>query len=183
MVTAEVTALIAGLSAVGGGAIVAGSNYAINRAQAADARSRELRSALIELGVVVARIDHRLRTEPEPGKASRAINEAMSTRIPQLDHAVGLLRRRLLDPSLDDLVAEMSRALTTATVLSPPSLLPALSQLTEAMDSANGKDDEWWARWNAARTNYFLRCREVVGFEVPEPGSERAGADASTTLA
>jgi hypothetical protein len=151
--------------------IVAASNYVINRAQAADARKTELRRALIDLGDAISRIDHRLRTEPEPGKASRAINEAMSTRAPQFDHAIGLLRRRLLDPQLDDLVAALSRALATATVLAPPGLLPALGQLTEAMDGAERRDEEWWAQWNAARTNYFLRCREAVGFAVPEPAA------------
>lgn len=168
MVSAEATAIIAGASAVAGGAIVAASNYMINRAQAVDARKTELRRALIDLGDVVSRIDHRMRTEPKPGKATRAINEAVSTHAPQFDHAIGLLRRRLLDPHLDDLVAALSRALATAMVLAPPSLLPALSQLTEAMDGAERQDDEWWAQWNAARTNYFVRCREVVGFPVPD---------------
>lgn len=174
MVTAEVTAIVAGASAVAGGAIVAVSNYAINRVQAADARRAELRRVLIDLGTVVSRIDHRLRTEIEPGKASRAINEAMSQHAPQFNHAIGLLRRRLLDPHLGELVAEISRALATATVMAPPSLLPALGQLTEAMDGAEHRDEEWWARWNAARTNYFLHCREAAGFTVPEP--QAAGA-------
>ena len=169
MVNAEVTAIIAGASALAGGAVVAVSNYVINRVQAADARKAELRRALIDLGDVVSRIDHRLRVEPEPGKTSRAINEAMSTHAPQLDHAIGLLRRRLLDPDLDDLAAAMSRSLSTAMVLAPPNLLPALSQLTEAMNRADRRDEDWWARWNAARTNYFLRCREAVGYTVPEP--------------
>jgi hypothetical protein len=177
MVTAEVTAIVAGASAVAGGAIVGASNYVINRVQAADARKAELRRVLIDLGTVVSRIDHRLRTEPEPGKASRAINEAMSQRAPQFDHAIGLLRRRLLDPHLDELVLDMSRALATATVMAPPSLLPALGQLTEAMDGAEHRDDEWWATWNAARTNYFLRCREAVGFTVPEPAVADANND------
>ncbi len=169
MVDAEVTAIIAGASAFAGGVIVAISNYVINRVQAADARKAELRRALIDLGDVVSRIDHRLRIEPELGKTSRAINEAMSTYAPQFDHAIGLLRRRLLDPHLDDLTAAMSRSLSTAMVLAPPNLLPALSQLTEAMDEADRRDENWWARWNAARTNYFLRCHEAVGYTVPEP--------------
>lgn len=92
------------------------------------------------------------------------------------DHAIGLLRRRLLDPHLDGLVLDMSRALAAATVMAPPNLLPVLGQLTEAMNGAESRDDVWWACWNAARTNYFLRCREAVGFTVPEP----AAADANS---
>jgi hypothetical protein len=125
MVNAEVTAIIAGASAFAGGVIVAISNYVINRVQATDARKAELRRALIDLGDIVSRIDHRLRIEPEPGKTSRAINEAISTHAPQFDHAIGLLRRRLLDPHLDDLTAAMSRSLSTTMVLAPPNLLPA----------------------------------------------------------
>jgi hypothetical protein len=177
MVTAEVTAIIAGASAVAGGAIVGASNYAINRVQAADAKRAELRRVLIDLGIVVSRIDHRLRTEPEPGRFSRAMNDVLSQRAPQLDHAIGLLRRRLLDPHLDELVTDMSRALATAIVMAPPSLLPALGQLTDAMDRAEYRDEEWWARWNEARTNYFLRCREAVGFTVPEPDAADAATD------
>jgi hypothetical protein len=45
MVSAEATAIIAGASALAGGAIVAMSNYVINRAQAADTRKAELRRA------------------------------------------------------------------------------------------------------------------------------------------
>jgi hypothetical protein len=125
MVNAEVTAIIAGASAFAGGVIVAISNYVINRVQATDARKAELRRTLIDLGDIVSRIDHRLQIEPEPGKTSRAINEAISTHAPQFDHAIGLLRRRLLDPHLDDLTAAMSRSLSTTMVLAPPNLLPA----------------------------------------------------------
>jgi hypothetical protein len=180
MVSAEATAIIAGSSAVAGGVIVAASNYIINRAQAADARKAELRRALIDLGDVVSRVDQRLRVEPEPGKASRAINEAISTHAPQFDHAIGLLRRRLLDPHLDDLTAAMSRALSAAMVLAPPSLLPTLGQLTEAMSGAERRDEDWWARWNAARTNYFLRCREAVGYTVPAPSEAETHTDAQS---
>jgi hypothetical protein len=52
-----------------------------------------------------------------------------------------LLRRRLLDPHLDDLTAAMSRSLSTAMVLAPPNLLPALSRLTEAMNVADQRDE------------------------------------------
>ena len=66
----------------------------------------------------------------------------------------------------------MSRALATVTVMVSPGLLPALGQLTEAMDGAEHQDEVWWACWNAVRTNYFLRCREAVGFSVPEPAAD-----------
>jgi hypothetical protein len=47
MATEHVTAVIAGASAVGGGAIVAGSNYWINRAQERNAEKQELRRTLV----------------------------------------------------------------------------------------------------------------------------------------
>jgi hypothetical protein len=34
---------------------------------------------------------------------------------------------------------------------------------------------------NAARTNYFLRCREAVGFTVPEPATADANNDGSAS--
>lgn len=172
MASAEVTALIAGVSAVAGGAIVAASNYLINRAEARDARRTELQRALVDLWDVVNRIDHQLRAEPQSGRATGAINRAMSSRAPQLYHALGLLRRRLLEPRLDDLAAAMFRALSTATVLAPPALLPALGGLTEAMERADQRDPDWWASWNAARNDYFLRCREIVGHPVPNAQSK-----------
>ena len=173
VVDAEITAIIAGASAVAGGLVVASSNYLVNRLQAADARKAELRRALIDLGDVVSRIDHRLRTEPQPGKATQAINRAMAARAPQVDHAIGLLRRRMFDPQMDQLTAAMSKTLSAALVLAPRSLLPALILLTEAMNDAETRDDEWWARWNKARTNYFLRCREAVGHHAPAPATDQ----------
>jgi hypothetical protein len=149
MVSSEATAIIAAGSAVGGGVIVAGSNYAVTSLQAREARRVELRSALIDLGDVVSRVDHRLKTEPEPGKTARWVNETMSKRAPQLEHAIGLARRRLIDPTLDELAASLSRALSSAMVLAPASLLPALEQLTDGLDGAEHLDAAWWERWNA----------------------------------
>lgn len=70
MIEGQTAAIIAGASAIGGGMIVAVSNYAINRAQARDSRKAELRKALIDLWDAVAQVDHRLRIEPEPKKTS-----------------------------------------------------------------------------------------------------------------
>jgi hypothetical protein len=56
---------------------------------------------------------------------------------------------------VDDLMASLSRALSTAMVLAPPGVLPALSQLTEAMNGADQRDQEWWALGRCA--NQLLR--------------------------
>ena len=156
-------AIIAGASAIGGGLIVAISNYVVTRVQARDARKAELQRALIELWYVVSRIDQMFRQEPEGGKTTRIVNEQMSSRLPMLDHAVGLVRRRLLEPHLDAFIAEMSKAMAAATMLAPLKLLPAMSALTDAMGGAGNRDDEWQREWNKARTGYFLECRELLG--------------------
>jgi hypothetical protein len=129
-------AIIAGLSAFGGGLIVALSNFVVSWFQAREARKAELQRALIELWYVVGRIDHQLRMEPEPGKMARKIHEEMPSRAPLLDHGIGLIRRRLLEPHLDEFVAEMNKALAAATILAPLKLLPAMTALTEIMGGA-----------------------------------------------
>lgn len=99
----ETAAIIAGASAIGGGLIVAVSNYAISRAQARAAEKDALSRVLVELGHALSRVEQRLRLEPKPGKTTRAINKTMDTRLPQLYHTIGQIRRRLLEPELTEL--------------------------------------------------------------------------------
>ena len=112
---------------------------------------------------MLQRINARLLLEPEPGKTERAVNKTMATRAPLLDDALGRIRRRLLDPQLDELAAAISKALSAATVIAPREMLPILGRLTEAMETADQRDEKWWTKWNAARTDYFLACRAVLG--------------------
>jgi hypothetical protein len=168
MPSGDAAAIIAGASAVAGGAIVAVSNYAVGLLQAREARRTEMRRALIEFGYVVYRIDHLLRTEPTGGKTVRFVNEQLA-RLPQIDYTIGLARRRLFEPYLDGFVVEMSRALTTASMLAPLKLLPSMEALTDAMSSVDQRDDAWRQRWNAARTSYFVECRKLLGSGVIEP--------------
>ncbi|HEX4483684.1 MAG TPA: hypothetical protein VH081_07845 [Solirubrobacteraceae bacterium] len=167
MPSSEAAAIIAGASAVGGGAIVAASNYALGLLQAREARQTELRRALIELGYVVSRIDHLLRTEPRSGRTTRFVNKQMA-RLPQVDYTIERTRRRLLEPHLDALVVELARALTAASLLAPLKLLPSMEALTEAMSSADQHDEAWQQRWNKARTGYFVECRKLLGSGVVE---------------
>jgi hypothetical protein len=162
MPSSEAAAIIAGASAVGGGVIVALSNYAVGLHQTRDARRTELRRALIEFGYVVYRIDQLLRTDPTPGKAVVFINEQLA-RLPQLDYTVGRARRRLFEPHLDAFAVEMTRAMTAASMLAPLKMLPSMQALTDAMSSVDVRDDEWRQKWNAARTTYFVECRKLFG--------------------
>jgi hypothetical protein len=163
MLEGETAAIIAGASAIGGGLIVAASNYVVTWKQAHDARAAEVRRTLIELLDVLTRVQQRLRLEPRPGRVVKLVNDTMAKRLPHLDHSIGLARRRLLDPRLDELSASLSRALSAAVVVAPLEMLPALSAITELMERADECDDAWWAQWNSARTDYTLWCRELAG--------------------
>jgi hypothetical protein len=179
MPSSETAAIIAGVSAIGGGAIVAISNYVVGRFQARETRKAEMRLALIELGYVVHRIDHLLRTEPKAGKTARMVNKQMSARWPQLDHVIGLTRRRLLEPHLDAFIIEMHKALTTALLLAPLKLLPSMGALADLMASAGTRDSDWQSEWDQARTDYFMECRKLLGsgvVRVPKPSDQTARA-------
>jgi hypothetical protein len=156
-------ALIAALSAIGGGLIVAVSNYEISRNQARDARHLELRQVLTELFHVLSRIDARLRREPQGGKVANTVNRQMQTRAPMLDYAIGQIRRRLLEPELVAFEVELTRALSAATVIAPPSLLDTLGTLTQLMSRAPDMDSEWWREWDAAKGRCLVQCREILG--------------------
>jgi hypothetical protein len=173
MPSGEAAAIIAGASAVGGGAIVAVSNYAVGMFQAREARRTELRRALVELGYAVYRIDYLLRAEPSAGRTVRFVNEQMA-RLPQLDYTIGRARRRLFEPHLDAFAIELGRAMTAASMLAPLKLLPAMEALTDAMSSIDASDDAWRQRWNAARTRYFVECRKLLGSGVVEPQDQQA---------
>jgi hypothetical protein len=170
----EAAAVIAGLSAIGGGAIVAASNYAVGRLRAREARRAELRRALVELYYILSRIDYKLRTEPQPGKIVQTFNKQMARRLPQLDYSIGLTRRRLLAPDTNRFVNEMHKALAAAALLSPLKLLPAMSAVAEVMEEANDRDSDWHDRWNKARSDLFVECRDLLGSGVlrtqAEPG-------------
>lgn len=163
MLDSETAAIIAAASAIAGGAIVAASNYAINRAQARDAHTAQLREALIELYDMLNRIDHRLRVEPQPGPTGRVV----AARMPTLGFALGRLARRLLDPQMDELIATMTRSLSRASVIAPPELLPAIATLTEIMGSASepaelggGKPRSRAVRDLALRGAPAIRCEQ-----------------------
>lgn len=162
MLEADTAAIIAGASAIGGGLIVAGSNYAISRAQARDARRDGLSGVLTELGHVIAQVDQRLRLEPKPGKAARAVNETMAARLPMPFYTLGQIRRRLLEPELTELSVALSKALSAATVIAPRELLPILGTLTELMGEVENPPDDWWAKWDKSKADYFVQSRRVL---------------------
>jgi hypothetical protein len=101
--------------------------------------------------------------EPEGGKTVRIVNQQMSSRLPVIDHTIGLVRRRLLEPHLDAFAVEMNKAMATATMLAPLKLLPVMSALTDVMGNANQRDPGWQHKWNKARTDYFVECRDLLG--------------------
>jgi hypothetical protein len=164
VIQGDTTAVIAGASAVGGGLIVAASNYAISRAQARDARRDALAGVLSELGHAISHVDQRLRLEPKPGKTARVVNETMDARMPMLHHTIGQIRRRLLEPELTEMSVALSKALSAATVTAPREMLPVLGTLTELMGAVEHPPDDWWAKWDKARADYFVQSRNLLGF-------------------
>ncbi|MFI4978004.1 MAG: hypothetical protein ACHQC8_04925 [Solirubrobacterales bacterium] len=163
MLDTETAAIIAGASAIGGGLIVALSNYAISRAQARDARRERLEGVLSELGYTVGRVDHQLRLEPKPSKVEQEINETMEARAPMLRYSLGRIRRRLLEPELTELTMALSKALSAATIATPRTMLPVLVELTELMGQVEDPPDDWWDKWNKARSDYFVQARRLLG--------------------
>jgi hypothetical protein len=155
-------AMIAAASAFAGGVIVAASNFAVTWLQQRAAARAELRRALIDLWAVIGRIDHRLSTDPKPGRIVLAVNRQFA-RLPVIDHSLDLTRRRLLEPDRAGFVIEMHRAMAAASLLAPLSLLPALSSLTDVMAEAADGGEAWHERWRGARRGFFLACRNHLG--------------------
>jgi hypothetical protein len=162
VIQGDTTAVIAGASAIGGGLIVAASNYAISRAQAWDARRDTLAGLLSELGHAISRVDQQLRLEPKPGKTVRAYNETMDTRMPMLYHTIGQIKRRLLEPELTEMSVALSKTLSAATVTAPREMLPVLGTLTELMGETDPQSADWWAKWDKARSDYFVQSRNLL---------------------
>ncbi|HXD54010.1 MAG TPA: hypothetical protein VN618_04580 [Solirubrobacteraceae bacterium] len=163
MLESETAAIIAGASAIGGGAIVAVSNYAVSRRQSRDARQANLERVLIDLYDVLQQIHSKLYREPQLGRTEVAINRTMASRAPLLHDGFARIRRRLLEPEMDRLALSISRALSAAAIVAPLSMLGPVGRLTDLMQTADERDEKWWADWNAARTDYFIACREIVG--------------------
>lgn len=162
MLGADTAAIIAGASAIGGGLIVAVSNYAISRVQARDAEREELARVLVELYYALSRVDQRLRLEPKPGRAVRAINDTLDTRLPFFHYTIGRIRRRLLEPDLDELLVALLKALSAATLTAPKELLAVIGTLAELMSELATPEGDWLTRWNEARSDYFVQSRRAL---------------------
>ncbi len=162
-----VTAVIAGGSAVAGGALVARSNWLINWRQAKDARQRGLRDTFVALVSALSQIDHQLRTEPKSRRTVRAINEQMATRFPQVDYITGRLHRRLFQPELDELVVRFHDAMAATLLIAPPELIPVLDALNVVMVQVDQYSDVWWRSWDEARADLVRACRVIVSEPIP----------------
>jgi hypothetical protein len=96
---------------------------------------------LIDLGTVVSRIDHKLRTEPEPGRASRAINEAMSRRAPQfppMPMVFGSGRNRVHQIELGPVIHTMPGVVTGLALI--PDLFADRHADTSLVPAASARD-------------------------------------------
>jgi hypothetical protein len=162
-----VTAVIAGGSAVAGGAIVARSNWIISRRQAKDARQRGLRETFVALISALSQIDHQLRTEPKSRRTVRAINEQMATRFPQVDYITGRIHRRLFQPELDELVVRFHDAMAATLLIAPRELIPMLDALNVVMVQVDQYSEAWWRSWDEARADLVRACRLIVSEAVP----------------
>jgi hypothetical protein len=162
------TATIAGASAIGGGLVVAASNFAISRRQAADAKANELAAAIAGFFYVLNALDHRLRVEPVPGRRSRRINDFLARSLPNLDYTTTRLRMRLLDPTFDSVADGFHSASARLFLVAPLELMAPLSDLMEMLETAETRDADWWNRWDRRRTTFALACRRAVGQRVVE---------------
>jgi hypothetical protein len=158
----SVVAVVAGASAVSGGLVVARSNYAINRAQARDARLGGFRQALVSLVSALNQIESELRTEPRSKTAVRVINKQM-TKFPQIDYITGRLHRRLFQPHLDALLVKLSDALAAIILVAPQELMAPLEAVSELMAQVDPASPDWWAAWQTARSALVVAARRALG--------------------
>jgi hypothetical protein len=167
MSSAVATALIAGASAIGGGMVVARSNFRVSRAQSEGARLGDLRQALSALLSALGQVETELRGEPRTKRTVRVVNEQMASRFPQLDYITGRLHRRIFQPHLDGLVVHFHDAMAAVLLVAPPELLPPLGAVADITSNVDPQSDEWWASWQSARADLVVASRRALGHEVP----------------
>lgn len=168
--------IVAGASGVLGGLVVAASNYALNQAQARDARREELRRALRELLYVVGAIDLRLRHEPKPGKATRWMLDKEKEHFPQLHEALSSVSRRLFAPDFAGLIHRFHEAHAAVMLVAPLEMMPAIEAVMDLVATAEEADPEWWKRWSQACGQLVVACRQALG----EPVGPQANAASRT---
>ena len=169
MDSSVLTALITGGSAIGGGLVVAGSNIAMTRARARSRREGDLRLSVTALLSVLGQIETEIRTEPNPKRTVRFVNEQMESRFPQADYITGRLHRRIFQPHLDGLTLRFHDAMSAVLLTAPAELLPALQTVADVMENPLVESDDWWTAWRAARSGLVVASRQVLGFEIPGP--------------
>ena len=163
--------------------IVAGSNYVIYRAQARHADAERLRAALQSFQFVVYRVESRLRREPrKPGTIAAAIHAAIERLSPLLSAKLALLSQRIFEPHLEALADDIARAMASTILIAPPGTRPAVQTIGALMAQAKGRDDAWWAEWDAARDRLvvvFLEALATPGgkpLALPAPPRTQPGA-------
>lgn len=163
MTSSTATAVIAGASAIGGGLIVAVSNYLVSRAQSREARQGDLRQALVALLSALSQVDQELRAEPESKRTVRIVNTQMSRRFPQIDYITDRIHRRVFQPQLDPLLRRLQDALAATFLTAPLALLDPLGAVSELMENVQQHDVTWRREWDAARSALAVACRRTLG--------------------
>jgi hypothetical protein len=153
-----VTAIVAGASAIGGGLVVARSNYAIGREQGRVAHNAELRRMLSLLLHVRSLMEHQLQTEPVPKAMVRTINKELK-RFPQLDYNLTRTRRRIFEPHMDSLIDRFFGAMSATVLIAPPELLARFEAVADLMSEVTPEDPSWFDRWATAQGELVAASR------------------------
>jgi hypothetical protein len=156
-------AAIAGASAIGGGIVVALSNWWIRRADSRERTRAELLAAVVGYLHMLELIGLEAARQPRAGRAVRALNRFVEERTPQIDYTTGRLHEAIFTPHLRSLMDRYSFASNRLLMVAPIELLERVQGVSDLLAEFEGADPDWSRRWREAHGALVRACREAVG--------------------
>jgi hypothetical protein len=158
-------AAIAGASAIGGGIVVATSNYWIRQADSKERARAELLAAIVGYLHMLELIGLEAARQPRTGRAVGALNRFVEKRTPQIDYTTGRLHEAIFTPHLRSLMDRYSFVSNRLLMVAPVGLLEHVQGVNDLLAEFEGPDPDWSQRWQDAHGRLIRACREAVGPE------------------
>jgi hypothetical protein len=167
-------AAIAGVSAIGGGMVVAVSNDWIRRADSKERTRTELLAAIVGYLHMLELIGLEAARQPKSGRMIKALNRFIEEQTPQIDYTTGRLHEAIFTPHLRSLMDRYSFASNRLLMVAPIDLLERMQVVSDLLAEFEGPDPGWSQRWRDAHASLVRACRLEVGPEA------KIGAEVST---
>jgi hypothetical protein len=159
-----VPAVIGATSGILGAAVGGATTYATQRAVGRSQQRDELTAALVAYGYALDALHLQIQRLPRSTVVARASEKMINfKRAPNLNRLIewgfSTTIGRDAERAIDRLLATTNRLALVA----PAEVLDIVERVNELLSVVNERDDDWDAKWTAARAELLVQARGNVG--------------------